>query len=71
MPNSRKIQVGLKFRDAKLLNGILYSTEAWNNISDKEWERLEQVDMAAFRALADGGHSKYKKKTHSRGIGFN
>ena len=65
MPSNRKIQVGLKLREAKLLNGILYSTEAWNNTSDKEWERLEQVNMAAFRALIGGGHSKCPKACYS------
>ena len=61
MPSKRKIQVGMKLREAKLLNGILYSTEAWNNTSNKEYERLEQVDMAALRALIGGGHSKCPK----------
>ena len=61
MPNKGKVQVGLKLREAKLLNGILYSTEAWNNMSDKEYERLEQVDMAALRALVGGGHSRCPK----------
>ena len=61
MPNKGKVQVGLKLREAKLLNGLLYSTEAWNNMSDKEYERLEQVDMAALRALVGGGHSRCPK----------
>ena len=34
MPNSRKIEIGLKMRDAKLLNGMIYSSEAWSKISD-------------------------------------
>jgi hypothetical protein len=61
MPDKGKVQVGLKLREAKLLNGILYSIEAWNNMSDKEYERLEQVDMAALRALVGGGHSRCPK----------
>ena len=63
IPSNRKIQVGLKLREAKLLNSILYSTETWTNTTDKdkEWERLEQVNMAAFRALIGGGHSKCPK----------
>ena len=40
---------------------MLYSTEAWTNISYREYERLEQVDMAAIRALVGGGHSKCSK----------
>ena len=69
IPSNIKIQVGLKLREAKLLNGILYSTEAWNNTTDKEWERLEQVDMAAFRALIGGGHSKCPKAFYSLEFG--
>ena len=42
-------------RETKLCNGILYSTEAWTNISDRECERLKQVDMAAIRALVYKG----------------
>ena len=44
-----------------MCNGILYSTEAWTNISDKEYERLEQVDLAVLRAIIGGGHSKCTK----------
>ena len=36
MPENRKIEAGLKLRETKLCNGILYSTEAWTNISDRE-----------------------------------
>ena len=36
MPDRRKVEVGLKLREIKLGNGMLYSTEAWTNIPDKE-----------------------------------
>ena len=61
MPTDRRIEVGLKLREAKIHNGILYNSETWCNYSDKDLEKLEQVDMAAIRALMDGGHSKCPK----------
>ena len=61
MPTDRRIEVGLKLREAKIHNGILYNSEAWSNYSDKDMEKLEQVDMAAIRALMDSGHSKCPK----------
>ena len=60
MPHSRKIEVGLKLRDAKLLNGMLFSTEAWSSVSDAELTRMGQVDLALLRSLVDG-HSKRSK----------
>ena len=65
MPKIRQIEIGLKLREAKLINGILFNSEAWCNVSDKDMEKLEQVDMAAHRALIGGhkggGHSKCSK----------
>ena len=65
MPNIRKIEVGLKLREAKLHNGILFNSEAWSNVADTDMEKLEVVDRAALRALIGGqkggGHSKCPK----------
>ena len=61
MPNDRRIEVGLKLREAKVHNGILYNSEAWSNVTDKDMDRLGQVDTAALRAIMDGGHSKCPK----------
>ena len=61
MPNSRQIQVGLKLREAKIHNGILYNSEAWSNVTNKDMDSLGQVDMAALRAIMGGGHSKCPK----------
>ena len=58
MPDIRRIEVGLKLRGAKIHNGILYNIEAWPNVSDKDMDRLGQVDTAALRAIMGGGHSK-------------
>ena len=45
------IEAGLILRKAILTNSLLYSAEAWCNISDKEIKRLEQVDSALLRSL--------------------
>ena len=60
MPHTCKVEVGLKLREAKLLNGMLFSTESWSSISDAELTRLEQVDLGLLRSLVDG-HSKCSK----------
>ena len=57
MPSTRKVEIGLKLREAKLLNGMIFSTEAWSSISNAEMTRLEQVDMSLLRSLVEG-HSK-------------
>ena len=60
LPHTRKMEIGLKMREAKLLNGMLFSTEAWSRISEAELTRMEQVDMALLRSLVKG-HSKCSK----------
>jgi hypothetical protein len=40
MPDIRQIEVGLKLREAKLHNGILYNSEAWFNVADTHKEKL-------------------------------
>ena len=58
MPDKHKIEIGLKMRDSKLMIGMLYTTEAF--ISDKEMERMEQVDLALPKTLIIG-HLKCNK----------
>jgi hypothetical protein len=60
MPWQHRLEVGLKMRESKLCNGILFSTEAWSSISDRDMDRLEQVDLALLKQLVDG-HSKCSK----------
>ena len=60
MHHTRKVEVGLKLKEAKLLNGMLFSTEAWSSVSDAELTRMGQVDLALLRSLVDG-HSKCSK----------
>jgi hypothetical protein len=60
LPEIRRVEIGLKLREAKVHNGILFNSEAWSNVSDADMERLEQVSAAALRALVDG-HAKCSK----------
>jgi hypothetical protein len=57
LPDKRQLEIGLKLRDTKLHNGILFNSEAWSSTPDKLMKRLEQVDVAALQALV-AGHSK-------------
>ena len=49
--------MGLKLRQAKLINGILYNREAWQNISEDEYKQIEEVDNSFLRRLLNA-HSK-------------
>ena len=40
MPTDRRIEVGLKLREAKVLNGIIYNSEAWSNLVDNDIEHF-------------------------------
>ena len=46
-----KMEVGLKLRQAMLINGMLYNSEAWHAITDTEIRMLETVDESLLRAL--------------------
>ena len=52
-----RIEVGLLLRKAILTSGLLYSAEAWSDVSEADIKRLEQVDSALLKALVKG-HSK-------------
>ena len=51
------MEIGLKLRKAMLINGILYNSEAWHNIREKEIKRLEEVDEHLLQTLVHG-HAK-------------
>ena len=57
LPQFRRLDIGMQLPETKLHNGMLYSSEAWSNVKDRDMERLEQVDTAALRNLVSG-HSK-------------
>ena len=52
-----KIEIGLRLRQAMLVNGMLYNSEAWHAITESEIKMLEHVDEALLRALVNG-HAK-------------
>ena len=60
LPKITRIEFGMKLHEAKLQNGMLFSSEAWSNVSDADMERLEQVQTAALKELV-AGHSKCSK----------
>ena len=52
-----KIEMGLELRQAMLINGILYNSEAWQSISDDEFKQLDLIDNHILRKIL-GAHSK-------------
>ena len=52
-----KMEIGLKLRQAMLLNGILFNSEAWHAVNEKDIKSLETIDEYLLRALVKG-HSK-------------
>ena len=46
-----KVQAGLKLRQAMLINGILFNSEAWHGVNKKEIVILEKVDEALLRGV--------------------
>ena len=52
-----KLEIGLKLRQAMLLNAILFNSEAWHSVSEVEIKRLEAVDEHLLRTLVKS-HAK-------------
>ena len=52
-----KTEIGLKLRQAMLLSGLLFNSEAWHGITETEIKILESVDEHLLRLLV-GAHSK-------------
>ena len=52
-----RVDAGLTLRQAMLLNGILFNSEAWHNVSQNDLILLEKVDEALLRGLLNA-HSK-------------
>ena len=48
---SYRLDMGLKLRQAKLINGILFSSEEWHGLCDDDKKMLEKVDEFLLRAL--------------------
>ena len=56
-----KVQVALKLRDAMLINGILYNSEAWHGVTSAQIAKLEAVDESLLRSILKA-HSKTAKE---------
>ena len=54
---SHRVEVGLMLRKSILISSLLFSAEAWSNVSVKDVKRLEQVDTALISHLVNG-HAK-------------
>ena len=52
-----KVDAGLRLREAMLLNGILFNSEAWHNIKEDDINTLEKVDEALIKGILNS-HSK-------------
>ena len=52
-----RMEIGLLLRQAMLLNGNLFNSEAWHAISDSDIKLLETIDEHLLRSLVKG-HSK-------------
>ena len=46
-----KVEAGLRLRQAMLINGILFNTEAWHSVNVKDVIELEKVDETLLRGL--------------------
>ena len=54
MPNTCQVEVGLNLRMAKLINGTIFSSEAWGKITEAELTRLEPVNFSLLRSQVSG-----------------
>ena len=48
------MEIGLKLRQAMLLNGMLYNSEAWHSLGETETKMLETIDEHLLRSLVKG-----------------
>ena len=50
-------EIGLLLRDVNLINGMLFNSEAWYDVTTKQIEKLEKIDELYLRSLLEA-HSK-------------
>ena len=48
-----KLEMGLKLRQAMLINGTLFNSEAWHSVTAADVKGLEKIDEALLRYLLD------------------
>ena len=51
------LEIGLKLRQAMFINGVLFNSEAWHDVSEEDMKALESIDEHLLRSLVKG-HSK-------------
>ena len=56
-----KTEVALKLREAMLINGILYNSEAWHGVTNAQIAKLESVDKALLISILEA-HIKTPKE---------
>ena len=59
-----KTEVALKLRDAMLINGIIYNSEAWHGITNAQIAKLESVDEALLGGIWKAHIKKPKEFLH-------
>ena len=52
-----RVEIGLKLRQAMLVNGLLYNSEVWHSVSKDDTKKLEKIDEVLLRSLL-GSHLK-------------
>ena len=52
-----KLEIGLQLRQAMFLNGVLFNSEAWHDVSEDDMKALETIDEYLLRSLVNG-HAK-------------
>ena len=52
-----RVEMGLKLREAMLINGILYNSEAWHSVEKEDIKKFEKIDEMLLRSLL-GSHQK-------------
>ena len=52
-----KVEIGLQLRQAMLVNGLLYNSEAWHSVNLNDLASLEKIDEALLRFLLNS-HAK-------------
>ena len=53
----RRLEIGWMLRNTMFVNGILYNSEAWHNISMRNIEELEVIDHTLIKFII-GAHAK-------------
>jgi hypothetical protein len=53
----RRVEIGLELRQAWLVNGILYNSEVWQQLTEDDQSNLNKMDHILLRSIL-GAHSK-------------